>query len=264
VCGIDAFKFYGPETGDYFSVYFICFVLCIYQKQKKVTSIEDSFVTIYNQIRADPFFRNVTILVFVESNYGNDANWLYGLTKRVRNMTNIKFVSDDESVKIGVNTSELSKLRGYDIMKTYVAMGAVRFYKNMITVNNDYERAFPGPDPRLAMRNLLIQQIEQLKQYGKKKPKGPHLIVITGIHSEDNTRLPNVDDVVMAFIIFLYNATRWYKQDFPNVDYAAIHRMRYKVLHVEEEFGYISKTVNKRLSEHEQQQALVNRAGLFN
>lgn len=228
-----------------------------------MSSIEDAFVMTVNAIRFDRVFRDVSVLVFCEQNYANDANWLYGLTKRISTMQNVRFISDNEDVKIGVLTTELSKLRGYDIMKTYISIGAMKFYRNLITINNDYQKAYPGPNAREAMKNLLIQQIEQLRQYGKKKLKGPNMVCITGIHDEDGKRLPYVDDTVVAFIIFCLNATRFFKKDFPNVDYNEIYRMRHKIMHVEEEFGYINKNVQRRVAEHNKLQTIVNKSGLF-
>jgi len=228
-----------------------------------VGTLEDAFVTLYRHIRADPLFKNVTILCIIENNYGNDANWLYGLTKRVAEMNNIYMLSDDISKKIGTTTTELSKLRGYDIMKTYISTNGLKFYRKLITFNNEYERAFPGPNPRIAMKSLMIQQLRQLKQYGKRKAKGSALVVITGIHTEDNKRLPLVDDVVMALNFFMTMSIRFFKKDIPNVPYADIASMRYRIVHMSEEPAYIAHSMAKKMTQRDVVNQQMQRTGLF-
>jgi hypothetical protein len=242
ICGIDAFKFIGPAV---------------------VATIQDAILMLFRNIRADPFLRNVPILLVPESNYANEAAYIEAEIRRIPEITNVRLISDDETKKLGVWTSELSKLKGYDVMKTYIATSGLKFYRKLIVINNEYEIAFKGSDPRKAMRSLLISQIKQLKQYGKKKAKGNNLIVITGIHGEDGKRLPLVDDVVMALVIFMFNSTRFFKRDFPNLNYNEIYQMRHKVIHRDEEFSNINKSLGRKLTQQQKYHRDIQQSGLF-
>ena len=248
----------------YFCVFFSVFLWhLLYIYIYIVAIIEDAFLTLYRRIRADPVFKNVTIMVVVENNFGNDAGWIHALMKRSPEINNTYMLSDNIAKKIGTNTTELSKIRGYDILKTFIATNGLKFYRRMITFNNEYERAFPGPDPRAAMRSLMIQQIKQIKQFGKRKAGGSAEMFISGIHTEDKKRLPLVDDVLMALIFFLTMAIRFSRRDIPNVPYNKIENMRYDVRHYSEQEDYINRNVSRKLSQRETMRQQINETGLF-
>ncbi len=129
----------------------------------------------YHEIRAIELFKYVTILYVFENNLGNEHNWLYGLIKRTPIINNVYVLYENEK-KLGFNTSALSKLMGYDVLLSYCSTGGIQFYKDLITINADHKNG------KIDMKNVLIKQLMQIKQFGRKHANGTRVRVITGIH----------------------------------------------------------------------------------
>lgn len=226
----------------------------VYKHRKKETNLEAAFVRLYTEIRSNEVFRDVTILYVFENNLGNEHNWLVGLMRKCQ-FSNVFALYEHED-RVGFRTTQLSKLLGYDILKAYTSNGGVVFYKDLITINAAHA------DGKLMMRALLITQIAQLKQFGKKHANGTRVRVITGIHSEDGKRLPQTDDVVMAFMMGLHAATRFHKKELP-VPYAKIHMLRTKSYHHEEQLAFVNKTVRQEIDLALRKRTNLATAGMF-
>lgn len=222
-----------------------------------MTQIKAAFLSLYEHIRRDKWFRNVTILYAIENNFGNDANWLYDLTLDARRMRNVHVLCEHPTKKIGFCTSEESKLTGYTIIQSFASVGGIKFYKELITINLDNPK-----NGREAMRALFIGQLRQLKQYGKKRMKGKNLVVITGIHSEDGKRLNLVDDVSMAFNVLAFTAIRWQKRDL-DAPYEEIAAMKYKIVHPDEEAQVVTARIAKFTRQYQETEERRDKTGLF-
>lgn len=216
--------------------------------------MESAFVRLYTEIRANEVFRDVTILYVLENNLGNEHNWLVGLMRKC-SFSNVFPLFEHED-RVGFRTTQMSKLLGYDILKAYTSNGGIMFYKDMLTINAAHA------DGKLVMRALLITQIAQLKQFGRKHANGSRVRVITGIHSEDGKRLPQTDDVVMAFMMGLHAATRFYNKELP-VPYAKIHMLRTRSYHHEEQLAFVNRTVRQEVNHELKRRTQLAAAGMF-
>lgn len=221
-----------------------------------VSNIEHAFLTLYFKIRADPWFKNSTILYLIENNFGNDHNWLYGLIKKTDAFTNVYVLCEKPEYKIGFCTTELSKMEGFFILQKFAGLGAIRFYRNLITFNAVHV------DGRNAMRTLLIEQMAQLKMYTSRSGTSTKTF-ITAILDENKKRLNLVDDVLIAFIIFMYNSTRFFQKQL-DCPYDHIYNLNKRVKHHDETAEYYNRVMEKRINESMTMEEQHNRTGLFN
>lgn len=210
----------------------------------------------YFKIRADPWFKNTTILYLIENNFGNDHNWLYGLVKRTDAFTNVYVLSEKPEYKIGFCTTELSKMEGFFILQKFAGLSAIKFYRQLITFNATHK------DGRNAMRTLLVDQISQIKMYTTRTGTSTKTF-ITAILDENKKRLNLVDDVLIAFIIFLYNSTRFFQKQL-NCPYEQIYNLNKRIKHHDETFEYYNKLTEKQIKEAAIMAEQQNRTGLFN
>lgn len=217
--------------------------------------IKNAFVTLYHRIRADPNFKESTILYLIENNFGNDHNWLYGITQKTDTFNNVYVLSEKPEYKIGFCTTEISKIQGYNILRSYASMSGIVFYRQLITINAAHSN---GP---VAMRALLIEQIAQLKIYTMRTGIQTKM-VITGILDENKKRLALNDDVVVAFIILLLNATRFFKKQL-NCPYDHIYRLNRKITRMDERVEYYVKNMEQARQDDDNQLELFRTTGMF-
>jgi hypothetical protein len=213
-------------------------------------------VALYDHIRADPLFKNVTILYIFENNMGNDHNFLNNIVKDIKRIDNV-FVLYENDDKIGFNTSEFSKLTGYDILKTYASVRAIKFYRNLITINAQLV------EPRATMKAEFISQMADLKQYAKMHPNGRRTQVISGIHGEDKKRIQGkVNDINMAFMMLLLYATKFNKFQL-DLPYKHIRSLRTRVFHHDEDFEYIQQDMKMHMDREKFQRDRRNKSSVF-
>jgi hypothetical protein len=218
--------------------------------------IELAFITLYQRIREDPWFKNTTILYLIENNFGNDCSWLYNLMKKSATFDNVYMLSERPQQKLGFCTGELSKMEGFFILQKFAGLSAIRFYKGLITFNAKHTNG------RVAMRSLLIEQMSQIKMYTTRNGVSTKTF-ITAILDENKKRLKLVDDVLIAFIIFLYNSTRFFQKQL-DCPYETIYGLSKRVRHYNETTEFFGRMLDKSIIEKDKEKQEIDRTGLFN
>ena len=221
-----------------------------------VQKLEMAFLRLYDELRSIDVLRGVTILYVFENMLGQEQGWLDGLIRRTTYMTNV-FVLYENDKALGFKTTELSKIQAYDILAAYCSNGGVQFFQDLITIDTERRNG------RVDVRNLLIDQIQQLKQFGRKMASGRSVRVVSAIHSEDWKRIPNcVDDAVMAFSMGLRVAMLYYQRKLP-LPYATIFQLRTRAVHREERLSHMNREIIASTRLNKDRRTAANEAGMF-
>ena len=161
---------------------------------REVSQIENCFEEVYRRLRSDANFHRVPILFLIENKYGNDHNLLVSIA-RLKGFSGYRILCQ-KAGKVGFDTTEQTKKAGFGIIRDYACSCGLKFYENLITFGTDHPPMFTG---REGIRAMLIGQIAQLRQYGKKKAVGKNEFVVTAIHDKDKKRIAKLnDDLLMA------------------------------------------------------------------
>ena len=199
------------------------------------------------------------LLVLVENKYGNDHNLIAGFAARTKEMSGYRILCQKPG-KIGFDTTEQSKVAGFGVIRDYASGYGIKFYEHLITFGTDHGPSCTGPQ---AMRDMLIGQISQLRQYGKKKVRSPNEVIITAIHDRDKKRIDRLnDDVLMAFKFVALWGTLQRKGEL-HVKPEEVRRMRYTMVHDYERAGAYEHRVQDIMRTEAAQAAARRRAPLF-
>lgn len=212
-----------------------------------VVQIEDAFLTLFDHIRADPVFKDVTVLIVPENNYGNEAAALFALVQRHPRRMNNAFVLYENPHKVGFCTTENSKIKGYDKLKTYACISGVRFYERFITIN----QAIVGDGPAI-MKQELLKQMGNLKQFGRKKANGKTTVFVSCIHNAEGHRLHGNDDIVVALMLLVLHMDRLMRGEL-DIKIERLRLLRLHRVHVTEEYGYNEKLAHMSKEQNEEQ-----------
>ena len=225
-----------------------------------VAQIEGNFLELYQRIRGDRMFSKVPLLILIENKNGNDHNLIAGFCARTKEMTGYRILCQKPG-KIGFDTTEQSKVAAFGIIRDYASAGGIVFYENLISFGTDHGPACTGP---AAMRDMLIKQIGQLRQYGKKAPRlTKSEVVITAIHGRDGKRIDRLnDDVLMAFgFVMLWGMLQ--RKGSLSVKPEEVRRMHMMMVHDYERAGAYEQRVDEVMREENRRKSAQRRGTLF-
>lgn len=172
-----------------------------------------------------------TILYVFENNLGKEHDHLTALLNRM-DVFNNYYVLYENKTMVGFRTYARTKIAADTDLRTCISSNAVSFYQNLITINPD----FPGSDQ---IKEKLIHQIEEMRQYVRRLPNGTINCIITSIYGIDNKRIKgNKDDLQRALSMLIRCANLFNQRELP-VPYGEIESLYYKRRNVREGLGYI-------------------------
>ena len=220
--------------------------------------MEDCFDEVYRRLRSDRVFERVPILFLIENKYGNDHNLLNGLARR-RGFTGYRMLCQKPG-KIGFDTTEATKKAGFGIIRDYATGNGLKFYENLITFGTDHPPAFTGRD---GVRAMVIKQIAQLRQYGKKKARGNNEFVVTAIHDKENKRIANLNDDLLMAVSFIALWGTLQRLGDLDVKPEEVRRMRFTMVHERDRGSFYEKQVAEVTRAANAEAAERRRANLF-
>jgi hypothetical protein len=188
---------------------------------------------VFQGIRAHPFLRDSTVLFVFENNLGREQDHLTRLVESSPLFSNSYPLHENDKLN-GFHTYAYTKLRADDLLYDRVSMGALSFAEDMICVNPKYARN--GGE---AMKELMIHQMSEMKEYVRRNPNGTSTRVITSIHGDDKKHIKGKhDDVQRAFSNYLIAEMRFRNRDLP-LDYDHIYSLRASRKFLEHDSHYL-------------------------
>lgn len=139
-----------------------------------------------------------------ENNLGREQDHLGNIIKHVRRINNVFIVFEDRR-RLGIHTTKESKIRSHSIMREYVCAEAIRFAENIITVNPDKTRNAER------VRDMLIEQIKDLREYTVTFPNGTARSIVTGRHTADGKAITGKKDDLKQALANLLDAAERYR-----------------------------------------------------
>jgi hypothetical protein len=189
----------------------------------KGAEVQKSIIAHFDALRAHPLLEDSTILYVFENNYALEHSHLkHGLQVMARDNNWCVLHEDVDNIIIGFRTSDKSKLRCDHHLKDRAYEGNIYFTENLINVNFDRSR-----DAKYC-KDLLINQIKDMKQYDLISWKGPARRIVTSIYTEDNKRIKGKkDDLQRALSMLIDTAIRFRNETLP-VNYSHIKTLKLK------------------------------------
>jgi len=165
--------------------------------------IDDAFIANYRAIRANPFTRDATIYYVFERNLGGEADTLTKLVKSTRLFSNCEVLSEHADIR-GFLTTRQSKIASDDTLRLLVHMGAFYFAEDMFSLNKDLECA--PHDRARVMREMLVQQMSDMREYTRRNDDGTVQRIITSTHTAKRERIRGRKDDVQRALSNMINA----------------------------------------------------------
>jgi hypothetical protein len=136
----------------------------------------------------------------------------------VRRINNV-FIMFEDRRRLGIHTTKESKIRSHSILREYICADAIRFSENIITVNPDKNRKAEH------VKEMLIGQIKDLRQYTVTFPNGTARSIVTGRHTSDGKVISGkTDDLKQSLANLLDTAERYRNRRLP-VNYERINNL---------------------------------------
>jgi len=174
----------------------------------------------YSALRQTTLLRQSTILYVLENNLGREHEWIINTLNRDSFFENFEVLQELDGIK-GFRTTTDSKLRADDFLRECVSLDGLAFMKDIISVNDDPSRTGD------AAKEMLIEQLEGMKEYTKPNPNGTTRRFITSIFSSEFVRIRGrKDDIQRALSMLIYAARMFVAKRLP-VSYEGIQKKRF-------------------------------------
>jgi hypothetical protein len=155
---------------------------------------------------------------------------------------------------IGFRTFGHTKLEADDLLSGAICSENVGFYENLIVTNTDQKVT------KEFMREKLIHQLEEIREYVVGSPIGQPKRKVTSIYDAADKRIAgNKDDIHRALAMGVLVANWFYSQKLP-VDYDYISNLRRKRREYNKDYKYISA---KFADDKKIRPSLIQKIGVF-
>lgn len=193
---------------------------------------------VYTALRLDPLTCDSTILIIPENNFGLEAHTIHELVKTaVQFDKNTEVLSEDQS-KAGFQTGTQTKLDADDLLAGDIATERIDFYENLI-VTNPAVTGTPAAR-RKFMKEKLLHQIEEIREYIKTSPVGRPVRMVSSTHDAQKKRISgNIDDIQRALSILII-VSHWFYIGKLDIDYSRIAGLRRKRRDITKDYEYVS------------------------
>lgn len=199
----------------------------------------ETFIRHYEALRANPLTRSATICYIMENNLGKEAEWFKFMITKLCRFDNATVLFERREVT-GFRTTADSKLIADDKLQSIVMMEGLSFTEEIISVNPDETRTAADA------RNMLIQQLADMREYTKKKENGTERRYITSLFAEDGTQIRGKhDDIQRALSMLIDVSQRFYARTLP-VDYDVINLLQGRRRVTHEGMEVIQRTLHER------------------
>lgn len=217
-----------------------------------------AFVRHYKALRANPLFRDVTILYILENNLGKEHDNIKTIiTDKTIFDNNVDYLFETHAA-IGFRTKEHTKVTAADLLRQVISIGCISFAEDFVCTNTE------AKDGAAGMKSLLLEQLGNLREYTTEKSNGTFKREITGKHDALGAELKGrKDDAQMACFLALLYSRKFLDDQLP-VNIEAIENRMFKRIHSAEEPDMMEIYTKRRRIEAEERHTHERTKGLFN
>lgn len=216
----------------------------------------------YERIRANPHFKDSTLLYIFENNLGCEHDHLNALIRETPRFNNVDVLYEN-TTKIGFCTGEKSRLKGVDNLAAFLCNNAIAFEEDLIVCNTEVPKDYNNRNVKEYTKNKLIHQVSELQEYKEDMINGTVKRNVTSLFSHENVRYQNKkDDLERALTTMLLYSMMFRLRQLP-VNYEHIASLQSNRSHYNEHLEFLIKTMEMMLTEQMEQNKRVKESALF-